>query len=181
MQKKILICGFSGSGKSTALQIIQDWDSEGRFTVIQDLDARILKNTRPKFQSIQELVEKLGWDEFRKRERAEFESFLKEESPAVLALGGGTVSETVWELYGNARSLKWVHIQAPFETCFERLKLDQDSDPRPLLKLGEMEFRRIFKEREQIFLKIQTRWKNTGTIGELRSQVVDYLEELFNS
>ena len=181
MQKKILICGFSGSGKSTALKLIQDWDSEGRLTVIQDLDARILKNTRPKFSTIQELVEKLGWEEFRKRERSEFESFLKEQSPAVLALGGGTLSPQLWELYGSARSLKWIHVDASFEACLERLKLDAQKEPRPLLKLGEAEFRRIFKEREQIFLKIQTRWSNRGTIGEFRSQVVNFLEEFFHS
>lgn len=180
MQKKILICGFSGSGKSTALQIIQDWDHEGRFNLIQDLDARILKNSRPKFNSIQEMVEKLGWDEFRKKERAEFESFLKEDSPAVLSLGGGTLTPLLWELYGGARSLKWIHVSAPFETCFQRLKLDQETEPRPLLKLGELELRRIFQSREEIFLKIQTKWSNTGAIGELRSQVVDFLEEFLS-
>jgi shikimate kinase len=180
MQKKILICGFSGSGKSTALKIIRDWDQEGRFNAIQDLDSRILKNSKPKFKTIQEMVENLGWDEFRKKERAEFESFLKEESPAALSLGGGTLTPLLWELYGGARNLKWIHVSAPFEVCFERLKLDQDSEPRPLLKLGELELRRLFQSREEIFRKIQTQWNNTGAIGELRSQVVTFLEEFLS-
>ncbi len=180
MNKKILICGFSGSGKSTALKIIQDWDQKSQFLAIQDLDQRILKSHSAKAKSISELIEKLGWDEFRKIERGEFESFLKEESPAVLALGGGTLNPLVWELYGNARSLKWIHIEADFENCFKRLKLDVEKEARPLLKLGEMELRRIYQEREVIFKKIPTRIINKSTIGEFRSQVVAFLEEILS-
>lgn len=181
MSKKIIICGFSGAGKSTALTIIKDWDQEGRLTVIQDLDDLILKNAKPKMKTLAALIEHLGWEEFRKRERQAFESFLKEESPAVLALGGGTLTPMLWELYGSSRSLKWVHLEAPFEICLERLKLDSEQEPRPLLKLGEMELRRIYQERQMIFGKVGTRWNNKGAIGELRSQVVTFLEEFFHS
>ena len=176
MNKKLLICGFSGSGKSTALNIIQDWDQDGRFQAIQDLDQRILKNTKPKFQSIKELVEQLGWAEFRKKERSEFESFLKEESPAVLSLGGGTLNPLLWELYGKSRHLLWLHLEAPFETCLERLKMDEGTEPRPLLKLGKMELQELFTERNEIFKQIPNRIQNRGSIEELRSQVVAFLE-----
>ena len=177
MKKKILICGFSGSGKSTVLRMIQDWDQDGQFTVIQDLDHRILKANKSKFKTLKELIDTLGWDEFRKKERMEFESFLKEESPAVLSLGGGTLNPLLWELYGNSRHLIWIHVDAPFELCFERLKFDEATEPRPLLSLGKGKMESIFEERSGVFSKISNRIQNQGTIGELRSQVVEFLEK----
>src|SRR5690606_33347083 len=101
--EKILICGFSGAGKSALLREIEflapdsDW-------IFSDLDHRILKEK--KYLSIEALIEKEGWDKFRLWERQVLEGLLKEEGRTVIALGGGTLSETLFSALSPIRKIK---------------------------------------------------------------------------
>ena len=147
--EKILIAGFSGAGKSTFLEELKK-TAPSEWSSFEDLDELILMNSKKKYSNLAALIEEKGWDAFRLLERQTLEAWLKDDEKGVLALGGGTLSPMVWELFRKSSRLKWVHLKADFETCWSRLNLDVD-EPRPLVKLGQLELQRIYQERMKIF------------------------------
>jgi shikimate kinase len=158
--KKILIVGFSGSGKSSFLKELRlsvtekDWD-------FSDLDELILRSRKEK--TVAGLVEKYGWDQFRLWERQCLEGWLKQEGRGVLALGGGTLTQVVLDVLKPIRSVGIVHLWAPFEDCWSRLHLE-GTEVRPLAQLGKKELARVYSERDKIFQQIPWRIENpTGT------------------
>lgn len=158
--EKILIAGFSGSGKSSFLKELEyqaplGWD-------FQDLDQLILKSRGRGHKDLASLIEVAGWEKFRLWERQELEGFLKEEGRGVLALGGGTLSQMTFDLYRPSRKVGFCFLSTPFEDCWERLHITS-SEPRPLLKLGKSELNRIYQERLKIFEQIP--WKIENSKG----------------
>lgn len=157
-REKILVAGFSGAGKTSLLKELEfnapnpDWE-------FADLDQLIIKSRGKGMKKLSEIIERDGWEKFRLYERQELEGWLKEEGKGVLALGGGTLSPLVYELYSQSRKVGICYLHAPFEDCWERLHLDQ-SEPRPLLQSGLVEFRRIYQERQQVFGQIPWRIEN---------------------
>jgi shikimate kinase len=147
--EKILIAGFSGAGKSSLLQALKTSAPEG-WELFNDLDRIILKSHGKGHENLASLIDSAGWDKFRLWERQALDGWLKEEAKGVLALGGGTLSPLVWELFGKNRKLKFIHLDIPFAEACKRLSLD-DSEPRPLLKLGQLELERIYQERRKVF------------------------------
>lgn len=147
--EKILIAGFSGAGKSTFLEELRKTAPAG-WSSFEDLDELILMNTKKKYAKLADLIDEQGWEAFRLLERQTLEGWLKDEEKGVLALGGGTLTPLVWDLYKRGSKLKWVHLKAPFEVCWSRLIKDVDV-PRPLVKLGKLELERIYNERAAVF------------------------------
>src|SRR5690606_31779538 len=151
--EKILICGFSGAGKTSLLREAEflapnsDW-------FFSDLDSLILKEK--KFPTIEALVAKEGWDKFRLWERQILEGFLKEEGKGVIALGGGTLSETLYSLLKPIRKIGICYLHVPFQDAWERLHIE-GAEPRPLVKLGQIELQRIYQERQKVFLQVPWR------------------------
>lgn len=171
--EKILMAGFSGAGKTSLVRALkssapEDWD------LFDDLDHIILKNHGKKCTSISQLIEVEGWDKFRLWERQELESWLKEEGRGVLSLGGGTLSPIVWGLFGKNRKIKFCYLIVPFETAWERLMGDS-SEPRPMVKLGQLKLLELFTERSKVFDQIQ--WKLDGTRG-LQDLTRDFWKEI---
>lgn len=162
IREKILIAGFSGSGKTTLLNALKNSAPEG-WELFDDLDQLILKDLRGKFKTLAQYIETVGWEEFRKKERQIFEGWIKDEDKGVLALGGGTVTPLLLELFGKARKLQWVYLEADFKTCWDRLIKDQDREPRPLVKLGEIALEKIYLERKMIFEQIPFKLQNTNS------------------
>lgn len=157
--EKILIAGFSGAGKSSLLRALkplapEDWE------YFDDLDHLIMRAFGKKHKNLAELINEVGWEKFRLLERQTLEGWLKDEGKGVLALGGGTLSPLVWELFGKHRKLKFVYLEAPFETLWSRMQLETD-EPRPLLQLGKMKLAQLLEERALIFNQIS--WKLDGT------------------
>lgn len=157
--EKILIAGFSGAGKTTLLKELEFTapDSAWEFT---DLDQLILKSRGKGEKKLSKIIERDGWEKFRLYERQELEGWLKEEGKGVLALGGGTLSPLIYELYRESRKVKFCYLHSSFEDCWDRLQLDQ-SEPRPLLLLGKVEFKKIYDERQQVFSQIPWRVENS--------------------
>jgi shikimate kinase len=150
--EKILIAGFSGAGKSTLLKALAaqapvGWD---RF---DDLDDLILRQHGRGAKTLAELISQAGWEKFRLWERQAFEGWLKEEEKGVLALGGGTLSPLVLELFGKHPRIKFIHLSIPFPTAWERLQLPT-SEPRPLVQLGKAHMQTLYQERLQLFHRL---------------------------
>jgi shikimate kinase len=147
--EKILIAGFSGAGKSSFLRALEQTapDEWGDFA---DLDELVLKNTRPRYARLSDLISDQGWEKFRLWERQQLEGWAKTEGKGVLALGGGTLSPVVLEMYKSARKIKIVFLKADFETCWQRI-LSDTKHPRPLVQKGKAELAKIYQERLKIF------------------------------
>jgi shikimate kinase len=78
--EKILIAGFSGSGKTSLLQILER-SAPSEEWIFHDLDQVILK--KHKFAHIETLVETHGWEKFRLWERQALEGWVKVCWPSV--------------------------------------------------------------------------------------------------
>lgn len=167
--EKILIAGFSGAGKTTLLHQLRE-TAPREWTLFDDLDDLILRKRGKGHSTLASLIEHVGWEKFRLFERQEFESWLKEEERGVLALGGGALSPLVWELFRHSRKLQFIFLDTPFETCIERLKIDQEN-PRPLLDLGLVKLREIYHERLKVFSEISLRIDGSKPSGEIAQDI----------
>jgi shikimate kinase len=151
--EKILIAGFSGSGKTGLLNNLEKTSPSSEWN-FSDLDQLVMK--AHKVTDLASLIEIHGWEKFRIWERQELEGWLKEEGKGVLSLGGGTLSQMVLNLYRPSRKIKFCHLYSTFEDCWERLHF-QNTEVRPLVRLGKSELLRIYQEREAVFSQIN--WK----------------------
>lgn len=160
LRDKVLIAGLSGAGKTSLLKAVkssapEEWD------FFDDLDLLIVKNRGKGLTNVAELVEVHGWSKFRLWERQELEGWLKNDGRGVLALGGGTLSPLVWELFGQHKKIQFCYLKVPFEVCWERLALS-GTEERPLVALGESKLRELFESRELVFDKIS--WHLDGRL-----------------
>lgn len=107
--EKILIAGFSGAGKSTFLEELRKTAPAG-WSSFEDLDELILMNTKKKYAKLADLIDEQGWEAFRLLERQTLEGWLKDEEKGVLALGGGTLTPLVWDLYKRGSKIGRAHV-----------------------------------------------------------------------
>lgn len=165
--EKILIAGFSGSGKTGLLNELE-FTAPDREWSFADLDRLVVQKHK---KEIPTLIQEHGWEKFRLWERQELESWLKEEGKSVLSLGGGALSQMVLDLYGTHRKVKILYLHAPFEDCWDRLNLE-GTEERPLIGLGKGELHRIYQERQKIFSQIEWILDNSrGTdLGKLAGE-----------
>lgn len=154
--EKILITGFSGAGKTSFMRELEKTAPETGWTFL-DLDQIVIKNH--KVNELAELIEFHGWEKFRLWERQALEGWLKEEGKGILSLGGGTLSPMLYDLYKSSGKLGICYLHAPFEDCWERLQ-QEETEPRPLVKLGKGELHRVYEERQKVFSQIPWRLEN---------------------
>ena len=166
--EKILIAGFSGAGKTSLIRALKS-DSPEDWDYFDDLDQLILKNQGKGHSNLASLIEKAGWEKFRLWERQILEGWLKEEGKGVLALGGGTLSPLVWDLFSKQRKIRFCYLKTPFETCWSRL-VEHKSEPRPLAEGGKSQLEAIFNERKKIFDQIPWRLDGKKSLLELKSE-----------
>jgi shikimate kinase len=162
-REKILLVGFSGSGKSTLLSEIKKNPSHS-WTHLNDLDQLILSRFGKGKDQLSDVISEQGWEKFRLWERQQLDEWLKEEGKGVLALGGGALSPMIWELYRHSRKIKFCHIWASFETCWNRLQVS--AEERPMLKVGKEKFREIYVERMKIFNQIDFKIENESGVSK---------------
>lgn len=150
--EKILIAGFSGAGKSTLLKALVAVAPAG-WERFDDLDALILRQHGRGVKNLADLISQVGWEKFRLWERQALEGWLKEDEKGVLALGGGTLSPLLFELFGKHARIKFIHLSIPFSVAWERLHLPT-TEPRPLLQLGKAHMEALYQERLQLFNRL---------------------------
>lgn len=141
------ICGFSGAGKSYLLKQIEQATEFKTYNCI-DLDFIIDQKYAANFDSLGDMIEKIGFEAFRKMELSEIAS-LHNKDKIILALGGGALNHETLPYFKDWKGL-W--LDTSFETCFDRIKEDPN---RPLVKMGEDQLREIYDERFQLFKDYQ--------------------------
>jgi len=140
----IVLIGIRGSGKSKLGQLIAD-KLKREFI---DIDNIIEKDNG---KTISEIVDKHGWEHFRKLENIATEKISKIKN-TVIATGGGTVlnEENMTALKKNGSI---IYLKVSPEVCAKRIK---DSTERPALtneKTLEDEIKKIFSERNKLYKK----------------------------
>jgi len=121
---RILLSGFMGAGKTTVGRLL----AERLGVPFRDLDAMIEERTG---RSVRELFESAGESEFRRLEREALAAACAVD-PAVVALGGGTLSAPGGlELARRSGVVVWLH--PPFSTIARRIGALGKTD-RPLFR-----------------------------------------------
>lgn len=145
---RIVLAGFSGSGKSTVLQELARLCPEGveAFLDLDDL-------SRGDFPSVAERVEAQGWERFREAELVALQTCVKEHAAEgwVLATGGGSMERGRNFLKGYP-AIRVFHLDCPFEVCWARIS--GDGANRPLVQQeGKEGMRELFLTRLPSYTK----------------------------
>ena len=140
----MLLCGFSGSGKTKTGEILAD--KIGYKFVDTD---KVIEDHFGK--TIPEIFLQMGEGKFRFAE-ADVIRLAVKQKPMVIALGGGALGDEHAVAYLKSCG-RLVYLQVTPETVYDRL---QDSDLRPMLKTfskGEADQRAAVMERIESLLK----------------------------
>lgn len=145
---KILLCGFTGAGKSTFLKQFQG-NSEG-FDCI-DLDHALALDLGLSPERLGEWIVRNGFPLFRDLEKSKLSELLRHDRDMVIALGGGTLTEAVVPLIEKNPRCKVVFLDTPYEVCRERVLHDHN---RPLSNLPGPEMKKLYETRREIYQKL---------------------------
>jgi shikimate kinase len=172
----ILLCGFSGSGKTETGKELAENLGYG-FT---DTDATVEEALG---KSIPEIFAKLGEGKFRFAESDVMRMAFKKK-PQVISLGGGTIADDNNLKYVKSNGYL-IYLRAGVETVYERLR---DSHLRPMLQAfsreediqKEMVIKRIkelMQERETYYLKADLIIDTDGkAIADVAGEIGDALK-----
>ncbi|MBI4235024.1 shikimate kinase [Candidatus Peregrinibacteria bacterium] len=153
MPRNIVLTGLRGSGKSKLGKILSE-KLEMNFV---DLDEEIERETG---STIKEIVEKNGWEFFRKLENKVTKKIAKLKK-TVIATGGGCIIDPE-----NERELKKngiiVYLNTKPEICAKRILNSKKRPPLTNKKSLEEEMKHLYKERH-------TRYKESAEIVFKRS------------
>lgn len=145
---KILLCGFTGAGKSTFLKQFQE-NPEGFDCV--DLDHAIALDLGLSADRLGEWILYNGFPLFRDKEKTKLKELLRHPQKMIIALGGGTLTEEVVSLIQKTPGCKTVFLDTPYEICRERILHDSN---RPLSNLPEVEMKKLYEFRRDVFKRL---------------------------
>lgn len=141
MTNKLLLTGFMGCGKSTTLVEIKRLAPE---LTCLDLD-ELLGGGQ---ETVAQLIARVGWQEFRRLELAQFKELLNRPGSLVVALGGGTLVQGQ-PLLASHSDVTLVHLALPFAECWRRIQAS--GSERPLVLQGEDQLRALYEERLPLY------------------------------
>jgi shikimate kinase len=147
---KYIICGFSGAGKSYILQHLRETASLNSYKCI-DLDEYLLENVATSHSQLGNFITTVGWEEFRKQEQKAIYQLLKLDR-VIISLGGGTLNNELIEHIKADLNCWGFWLDTPFETCWNRIKDDQN---RPLRLEGYEAMHSLFLKRKELYQKFQ--------------------------
>lgn len=132
-----------GAGKTHLLGELKAYFGE-KFQYI-DLDDYILDQFGSDFESLGTYIENLGFEDFRAMEAGALTE-LSKLSNIIIALGGGSLNAKTKPILDE--NFKGLHLDVPFEKCFERFKGDTN---RPLASLPEHQLRDLYFKRNELY------------------------------
>jgi shikimate kinase len=162
---KLLLVGFSGSGKSTVLEELRR-RYPASFVHHIDLDRLVAPEGAASF------VDRHGWAAFRDAEVATLTEQLRGADPVVVALGAGAWERALAVVRGRS-DVRSCHLAAPFERCWQRLA--RDPQERPLAREGEAAMRALFEERAPLYAQADFRVDATRPPGEVALAIAQTL------
>jgi shikimate kinase len=146
---KYLICGFSGAGKTYALQKLRENPAFKQFQFL-DLDQEIARCCGYSEDRLGDLIKEKGWSWFRDFETETLHRLVQEYEFLWLALGGGSLTDKNEAYLQGQSDIQIYWLDTPFEICWERIKNDKN---RPLVLQGEQEIKKIFEKRLETYKK----------------------------
>ncbi len=139
---RILLCGFSGAGKSF---VLDSWKENKKFSEnfrLIDLDDLVFLalNLNSSSDKKRFFSDSLNVEHFRKVESDTLEKLLKTPEKQIIALGGGTLNQTAIDLIKSNEENRLIFIDTAFEECLKVIQSDQGRflsqfNPSELLKL----------------------------------------------
>jgi shikimate kinase len=122
LNRRIVIVGFMGSGKTTLVEAL------GRKLGCQvtDLDSFI---TEREGRSPAEIIAQAGEPEFREVETVALRDVLENNEAQVIALGGGAWANEANRALVAAHGCLSVWLDTPFELCWERIASSETTRP----------------------------------------------------
>lgn len=157
MKKHIFLTGFMGAGKSKIGSLLAEEISHP----FVDSDKMIEQETG---KTVRQIFEEDGEESFRKMESAVIRSLADCESPSVIALGGGALTNKKnFDLVTKNGIL--VYIKSSPEAIYERIK---DSKKRPLLNVPEGE-----KFKENMLFKIRGLLNKRAAVYEQADIIIE--------
>jgi len=157
--KKIVLCGFMGAGKTTALVALKNHLKSWK---IKDLDEEIYLEQRNGAESyLGQIIDRIGWERFRAIESIKLEQILNDSESHILALGGGALAGKNLEMIkklGSVCLLVW--IATPLGECLKRIGQQESLTPglRPLAKKDPEELASLFDKRLPYYQKADLTW-----------------------
>jgi shikimate kinase len=145
---KILICGFTGAGKSTFLKKFEG-NTLGFDCV--DLDHALSLDLGLHPDRLGEWILQNGFPLFRDKEKTKLGELLRHPQSLVIALGGGTLTDDVVRLIKETPGCKMVFLDTPYEICHQRILNDRN---RPLSNLPEAELKKLYETRREVSRKL---------------------------
>ncbi len=172
----ILLSGFMGAGKTTLLNRVRKNSVADNNFLLLDLDEEIEKSCQLK---IAQLIEKNGWDYFRKVEKKIFYSLCNSSKNIVIALGGGTLDAVqIAELRAN-HNIVIVWLNTAYQVCMARVA--KDSNSRPMLKTENGILKRLYENRQKTYEKcdivlVEDEQKKINNINDVLNLITNRLK-----
>lgn len=161
-KKNIVLCGFMGSGKTTAGRKV------ARLCGLQFVDADQYLETQENM-TITEIFERYGEPHFRQLE-TQYITELSQTEGIVLALGGGAVLHAE-----NVRAVKQtgllIHLDTPLYRILKNLSY---STHRPLLTKGnkQTQVRKLYNARKNIYHSVADRSVRSPRLSEVIESII---------
>lgn len=140
-----------GAGKSTALKRISENEKWFGYSFV-DLDFKIFEKYGDGFEDLGALIDKKGFEWFRKTEKDELVEVLSLEN-VWIALGGGTLDDTTIEILSNKANVAGYFLDTPFDVCLKRISKDKTS--RPLGRLTDEELKELYEQRKKNYSRFE--------------------------
>ena len=162
MDRRIVIVGFMGCGKTTVAQALATRLECG----MVDLDSVVSLQAG---MSVPDIITKQGEAGFRDAETSALQIVLDRLQPRIIALGGGA-----WTLERNRELIReheclTVFLDAPFELCWERIAASPNTI-RPLAPDRETA-QRLHESRRTSYLLAQLRVDARKELAEIISDI----------
>jgi len=168
MDRRIVIVGFMGSGKTTVAKALAARLGCG----LADLDAIVSAQQN---MGVPELIKERGESSFRDAETAALQVVLDRQAPRIIALGGGA-----WTLERNRELISkheclTVWLDAPYDLCWQRIT--DHPAPRPLA-LDETAARDLYRERQPLYAlaKIRVGVTDQMSTHDLAAKIAEAVE-----